>query len=176
MLIAASQNTIAPIRQTVRAAAARVEVARAETAPAAAQNAPVDIMAFAVDSELAPAALARTSVEAGPVLRAVVAIGPAGARGPSARAPGHPNADPAWLLHIRRAGPDGRSAPSAPALALGSADIGSTRLFDSDDGALNSFAARLRAPQGADIDPASAVARQAAVARLEAVIVRARAA
>ncbi|WP_416907604.1 MAG: tetratricopeptide repeat protein [Polymorphobacter sp.] len=173
MLVAAAP-VAAPVetaaRQVVRQAVARVETARAL---AATEDAPVDIMAFASDDALAPAALARTSVASVPVMRAPVSIG---VSGPLARAPGSPEADPAWLLHVRRAGPDGRTAPSAPALALRHGDIGGTRLFESDDGALNSFAARMRGPQGAGIDPGSAVARQAAIARLERVIARVRAA
>lgn len=157
----ASRQNPAISRPIVRQALARVEATTASAPPAA--SAAIDIMDFA----LAPEALTRTSVASAPVLTAAPPqIGPGG---PALQRPGNPEANPAWLLHIRRAAPDGRTAPSAPALALTTADTVSARLFDSDDGALNTSAAHLRAP---GVDRRSPAARQAAIARLEAVIAR----
>jgi Flp pilus assembly protein TadD len=166
-------------RPVVRQALARVEAAKAAAASESGptESGPVDVMRFA----LAPESLTRTSVAVAPILTAArpqigPQIGPqVGFGGAVLQRSGNSEANPAWLLHIRRTGYDGRTVPSTPALVLTSADAMGSRLFDSDDGALNTFAARLRAPKAPGDDQRSLAARQAAIARLEAVIARVRA-
>lgn len=122
--------------------------------------APIDSMRAA----LAPEALAHPSIAPAPVLTAGRAAGPAA----SARTADFDTAGPEWLLRVRLASHDGRSVPITPALEA--ALIPRARLFESDDGDLNSFAARMRGVQALE----SAAVRQAAIARLEALIARVR--
>ena len=86
------------------------------------------------------------------------------------QSPDDADAVPAWLISARRATPGGHGAPAAPLSAM--ATDGSVPAFESDDDALNSFAARYRAAPDDD----SPAARQAAIARLQSLIARVRAA
>lgn len=167
--VAPAERVVAAVRPAiVREAVARIAAAsKADDKPS---SAPVDIMLFA----LAPAALTQTSVAAAPVLRADIPFVDAG--GASMQGADGSDIDPAWLLHVRRIGFDGRSAPAAPSLALTTLEKLGSRRFDSDDGALNQFAARLRGPVVPADEDGLLAARQAAIARLEAVIARVRAA
>ena len=78
------------------------------------------------------------------------------------------DATPAWLITARRAAPQGSPGPMAPSLLM--ATYSSLPAFESDDDMLNLFAARHRAAPDDD----SPGARQAAIARLEALIARVR--
>jgi Flp pilus assembly protein TadD len=73
---------------------------------------------------------------------------------------------PAWLITLRRATPHNSPTPASPQADSAS----SVPAFESDDEALNLFAARHRT----DAEPDSPAARQAAIARLEALIARVR--
>lgn len=75
-------------------------------------------------------------------------------------------AAPAWLITLRRATPHNSPTPASPQADSAS----SVPAFESDDEALNLFAARHRT----DAEPDSPAARQAAIARLEALIARVR--
>ncbi|WP_439534952.1 tetratricopeptide repeat protein [Polymorphobacter sp.] len=87
---------------------------------------------------------------------------------PGLHTPSRGDVAPGWLIAVRRGAPTSRggNAPAAPLQLLG-AD-GPAQAFECDDLALNRFAARHRA--GPDDD--GAAARQAAIARLEALIER----
>ncbi len=89
----------------------------------------------------------------------------------------HPQGDrlqdeaPGWLLHVRREG----FAAIRPTMAMAETTALDIRLFDCDDRDLNSFAARLRhIPEPLAPLRDSPIERQMAIARLEAVIMRAR--
>ncbi len=76
-----------------------------------------------------------------------------------------PNMVPAWLFSQRRVG-DGRQQQDTPGPMVAAND--SVRLFECDDSELNSFAARFSGHATDEI----AAAKQAAVARLEALVAR----
>jgi Flp pilus assembly protein TadD len=100
-----------------------------------------------------------------PVLRAAPMLPPPGT---GWRRTADGDATPAWLIAVRRTTPQNSPAPTAPlAHPDGPASIS---VFDSDDEALNRFAARHRTLP----DTESPAARQAAIARLEALIARVR--
>jgi hypothetical protein len=112
---------------------------------------------------LAPAALTRSTVAPPPILTSAAPVHQATQAQPAFE----------WLLPVRHSNSDrsrGRNSeqgqPSTPRFVASEAH--SARVFDSDDGELNQFAARLKGRS----DPASPAARQAAIARLEAVITR----
>lgn len=126
---------------------------------------PVQLAAAPPLRDFASVAPTAPQMRAAPVLRAAPAL-PDPATG--WRRAGEPDLAPAWLITTRRSAPQNAPAPGSPATFTDAP--ASVPAFDSDDETLNLFAARHRAVPDTD----SPAARQAAIARLEALIARAR--